>query len=73
MVDCDQLLKHLMPLKQPCVPSTESALLLFYTEEVNGDDRFRAAFSLTKHLRKLDRLQGIPGLESGSASAGVWS
>lgn len=25
-----------------------------------------AAFSLTNQLRKLDRLQGIPGLESGS-------
>ncbi|KAI4540050.1 hypothetical protein MG293_009091 [Ovis ammon polii] len=33
VANCDQLLKHLMPLKQPCVPSTESALLLFYAEE----------------------------------------
>ena len=73
MANCDQLLKHRMPLKQPCVPSTESALLLFYAEEVNGDDRLGAASSLTKHLRRLDRLQGIPGLESGSASAGEWS
>ena len=61
------------PLRRSCVSDTESVLLLFYAEDLNGDDRLGAAFSLTKHLRKLDLLQGIPGLESGGASALGWS